>query len=456
MHLYHLDMSVSHTSADMPDSAPATARRGVDSRYLHQIINTVSSTLDLDRVLRAIVEVISDAIDCHACFVYFVDPADGALTLRSVSEPYGALVGRLRFEHGEGLAGWVAANNQPVFLGDNALADPRVKIVPEAEEEDYQSLVAVPLNDKSGTVIGVIALHAEAPREFTQADSDFLMHSATLVAGAIENARLYQDTRRRLALVEGLADMARAVAGAPRLEDLLPAVTKRAHRLLTVDACQLYVVDPSGGSLLLCSSWPPEAAPPAPLTAHEMGVELARRTGEGGRLATRLWGMDTRGSAAVLSLVAADELVGFLALRIPDGQRMDAEEREIAASIAGQTAVAIKKVELIERLTERNAIKDLLEDLARATAPADELSDRARALGCDLGRGHLVMQAVPRPGAAQRSWDDVAAALETNATRAFPGSTLRPPRRGASRARSGSTSAARRRPWRSCASSTRR
>ena len=355
----------------MPRGAtPIAPQRGVDSRYLHQIINTVSSTLDLDRVLRAIVEVISDAIDCHACFIYFVDPDDGSLTLRSVSEPYGGLVGRLRFEHGEGLAGWVAANNQPVFLDDNALADPRVKIVPEAEEEDYQSLVAVPLNDKSGTVIGVIALHAEAPREFTQADSDFLMHSATLVAGAIENARLYQDTRRRLALVEGLADLARAVADAARLDDLLPAVAKRAHRLLTVDACQLYVVDPAGGSELLCSAWPPEAGPPTPITAQEMGVEIARRTAGSGRLAARLWDRDTQGSAAVLSLVAADELVGFLALRIPEGRRMDAEEREIAASIAGQTAVAIKKVELIDRLTERNAIKDLLEDLAHATATA--------------------------------------------------------------------------------------
>lgn len=416
-------MSVSHTSADAAEApAPIVPQRGVDSRYLHQIINTVSSTLDLDRVLRAIVEVISDAIDCHACFIYFVDPDDGSLTLRSVSEPYGSLVGRLRFEHGEGLAGWVAANNQPVFLDDNALADPRVKIVPEAEEEDYQSLVAVPLNDKSGTVIGVIALHAEAPREFTQADSDFLMHSATLVAGAIENARLYQDTRRRLALVEGLADLARAVADAARLDDLLPAVAKRAHRLLTVDACQLYVVDPAGGSELLCSAWPPEAGPPTPITAQEMGVEIARRTAGSGRLAARLWDRDTQGSAAVLSLVAADELVGFLALRIPEGRRMDAEEREIAASIAGQTAVAIKKVELIDRLTERNAIKDLLEDLAHATATPEELGARARALGTDLDRPHLVMQAVPRPGTASRTWDEVATALESTATRSFPGS----------------------------------
>src|SRR5262245_59045098 len=167
-------MSLSHTSA-----SPETAERGVESRYLYQIINTVSSTLDLDRVLDAIVDLVSEAIDFHACWIYFVDPDDGSLLLRAVSDPYAALVGRLRFEPGEGLAGWVAAHNQPVFIAENAPDDPRAKVVPEAEEEKYQSLCAAPLTAKSGDVIGVIALHAEAPREFTRADSDFLVYAAT-------------------------------------------------------------------------------------------------------------------------------------------------------------------------------------------------------------------------------------------------------------------------------------
>ena len=71
------------------------AGRTVDARYLYQIINTVSSSLDLDRVLRAIVDLVSEAIDCHACFVYFVEPDDGSLVLRAVSDPYGDLAGRL-------------------------------------------------------------------------------------------------------------------------------------------------------------------------------------------------------------------------------------------------------------------------------------------------------------------------------------------------------------------------
>ena len=93
------------------------------------------------------------------------------------------------------------------------------------------------------------------------------------------------------------------------------------------------------------------------LSARGGGAESSRR------LAVALWGDDSD-SAVVVPMVAAEELVGVLALRYAGDRRIDAEQREIATSVANQAAVAIKKVQLIDRLTERNAIKDLLEDLS--------------------------------------------------------------------------------------------
>jgi GAF domain-containing protein len=423
-------MSASHTrKAGTRALAPVPPPPApVDSRYLYRIINTVSSTLDLDRVLRAIVDLVTEAIDCHACFIYFLDPEDGALILRAVSDPYRALVGKLRLEPGEGLAGWVVQHRQPVFLSENALSDPRVKVVPEAEEEKYQSLVAVPLAGKAGDVIGVIALQAVAPKEFTQEHTDFLVHSASLVAGAIENARLFEATRHRLALVEGMADIARVVSAASGRDELLPAVSRRAHRLLGTDACQLHVLAPDRKRLLPSAAWPPGSLPQHTITVEDLGVELAlasRKAAEASssrRLATALWGPDVEGTALALPLVAADELMGFLSLRVRTSRRLGSEERDIAASIADQTAVALKKLELIDRLTERNAIKDFLEDLAHGAASPGELEGRARALGVKLGEPHLVLQATPRAGEAKRSWNEVAGALESAAGRAFPGS----------------------------------
>jgi GAF domain-containing protein len=403
-------------------SVPNTSARSTETRHLFRIINTVSSTLDLDRVLRAIVDLVSDAIDCHACFIYLVAP-DGSLVLRSVSDPYGALVDRLRFERGEGLAGWVAEHNQPVFLTEGALTDPRAKVVPEADEDQYQSIVAVPLRSKAGDVVGVISLHAEAPREFTEADSDFLVHAASLVAGAIENARLYEHTRRRLALVEGMADLARAVSAASTLDQLLPAVARRAQRLLGAAACEVYVAEPDG-SLRLSAASPAPGPRERPPSASDLGVVLARGradASESRRLAELLWG-DTTSSALVAPMVAADELLGFLTLRFPGDRPGDPEAREVATSIAGQAAIAVKNLQLIERLTEHNAIKDFLEDLSRGGPTGTDLADRGRALGCDLGRAHLVLQAAPRAGGGTQTWEDVARSLETAAGRAFPGS----------------------------------
>jgi sugar diacid utilization regulator len=320
----------------------------------------------------------------------------------------------------------VAAHNQPVFIPEDATADPRAKVVPEAEEDKYQSLCAAPLQAKSGEVIGVIALHAQAPREFTLEDSDFLVHAATLVAGAVENARLYQDTRRRLSLVEGLSDLARALSAASTLDALLPAVARRAHRLLGATSCDVLLADADGRMLAPAAAWPEHEGARRPMDVNELGIELARAGGGGAdtspRLAAALWGDGEADAALAVPMVAADELVGLLAVRFPAGYRVDAEQREIAGSVANQAAVAIKKVQLIDRLTERNAIKDMFEDLSHGNSPAAELEERAAGLGADLSAPHLVLWAVPRPGAAESAWDSVAESLEQMASRAFPGS----------------------------------
>ena len=299
-------------------------------------------------MLAAIVDLVSEAIDCHAAFIYFVEP-DGALTLRAVSDPYRALVGKLRFDPGEGLAGWVAEHDEPVFLADNALDDPRIKVVPEADEEKYQSFLAVPLRGKAGGVLGVIALHAVAPREFSEDDMDFLTYGASLVAGAIENARLYEDTRRRLALVEDMAALARTIAAAATLEELLPEVARRAHGLLEAEACQVFLLGSDGALLRLAGRWPPRSSGGSALaTAPGLAVELARHDGEPARtrLASLVWPGHRDTVPLVTLLVSGEELLGFLAVRLGRSQAATPEKREVAALIAGQTAVAVQKAQL--------------------------------------------------------------------------------------------------------------
>ena len=90
----------------------------------------------------------SDASGVHGWFVYLLE--GDRLVMRAASPPYGRQVGKVAFERGESLAWWAVDHEEPAFIRENALADPRVKYVPELEEERYQSLLAVPSNGPLG------------------------------------------------------------------------------------------------------------------------------------------------------------------------------------------------------------------------------------------------------------------------------------------------------------------
>ena len=86
-------------------------------------------------------------------------------------------------------------------------------------------------------------------------------------------------------------------------------------------------------------------------------------------------------------LVAESELVGMVVAN-------DTGSVDLARALAGQLAVGIRKVRLIERLTERNLIKDFLDELASGRPVAD-LDGRAARLGTDLTVPHVVLEAEP-------------------------------------------------------------
>jgi hypothetical protein len=192
------------------------------------------------------------------------------------------------------------------------------------------------------------------------------------VAGAIENARLYGEMQRRVNELEALTELAEAIARTETLEDLLPAVAGGARRLLDAEACHVYLIERGGDDLRLRHSHPPGSTARPSIPLAELGPELSTRA--------------RRGHVAA-PLVADDELLGLV---VADGTR----RVELARAIAGQVAVGVKKVRLIERLTERNLIADFFDQLAQGRSGAG-LDGRAARLGCDLQQPHIVLMAKP-------------------------------------------------------------
>ncbi|HEX2435933.1 MAG TPA: GAF domain-containing protein [Solirubrobacterales bacterium] len=401
----------------------AFRRARQENETLYAVIKTVSSSLDLDRVLNGIVEIATDATGCHACFIYFLE--GDRLVLRAASPRYSRFVGELGLGVDEGLAGAVARTKTPEFIRENAMADPRMKYVPELEEERFQSMVAVPILAKGGDVIGVVVLHTEAPHEFDSDVLNFLVHTASLVAGAIENAQLYEETRTRVQALTTLTQLSQALAGVSLQEDLYDAVTRGARELLGADACQIYRLDADTDELTLAGSDPEDTQGPSPRPGGAaLVLDILRRAGGHTRSVQRgaarsLWPDVVDDALLVAPLVAGDEQLGLLCC-LAAGREFTEEDAELLRAVANQTAVGLKKAELIERLTAENIVREMFDALAAGSVDAAEA--KAGEARCDLSRPHafLHVERAPRASNGATEWPRRTDRLEARLRRLSP------------------------------------
>ncbi len=378
-----------------------------ENQTLYGVIKLVSSSLEMLPMLQGVIDLATEATRCHACFIYLLE--DDRLTIRAASPVFAEAVGRVQFALEDGLTGWVARHRTPEFIRDHAMEDPRMKYVPLLQEERFQSMVAVPILSRSGETIGVIVLHTEAPHEFTEETVKLLVHIASLVSGAIENAQLYDLQRRRVDALTSLSGLAQELAAAADVGQLAQLVAEGTRGILGAQVCQLYRTDPDGTGLQLLASSPDAASVSPAMSAA--GLLLAALDGRGDRPAARaLWPDLDVSDLLVAPLSAGGERVGLLCAGSPAERRFTDEDTEIARSIAHVTAIAIKRAELIEGLTKANIIKDLFEALAAgATAFA---AAKATEVRCDLTGPYLLICAEATPGREQASGDWLAAAEE--------------------------------------------
>lgn len=168
-------------------------RAQAENRVLNRIIEVVFSSTDLDHVLALTCDLILEAVSGDACFVHLYDETRDRLLLAAASEPYDHLAGQIELDLGEGIAGWVAQHREPVVIREDKWTDPRYKYIPELGGDRYESLISVPLIAPTERLTGVANVHTEEARQFTREDVAFLEHIASLVAAAIEHARLIKE-----------------------------------------------------------------------------------------------------------------------------------------------------------------------------------------------------------------------------------------------------------------------
>jgi two-component sensor histidine kinase/putative methionine-R-sulfoxide reductase with GAF domain len=212
-------------------------------RLLTETIAAVNSTLDLEEVFDLIARKVAEALETDACFVYLYDEGSDELVLRA---SFGTRVEEMtrvpKMRPGEGITGSAAAERAPVMIPRAAHLDPRFKSFPNLREEQYESILAVPILARE-RLEGALNVRTEAPREFSGAEIDLLMAIAGQVAQAIENAKLYEAAQQRVAELEALASISEAVSESLYLEESLEAIVKRTMEAVGATGAALVLED---------------------------------------------------------------------------------------------------------------------------------------------------------------------------------------------------------------------
>jgi len=168
-----------------------TQRRVQELAFLNEASRTVTSSLDLEQVLTTVMQEATDVLKVEATSVLLLDDEDKELVLETVVGPQAEKVKGLRLPLGQGIAGWVAREGQPLLVPD-VKEEPRFYPgIDQATGFVTKSVLAVPLKVK-GRVIGVIEAVNKTEGDFGQTDVELLSSMTQSAAIAIENARLYE------------------------------------------------------------------------------------------------------------------------------------------------------------------------------------------------------------------------------------------------------------------------
>ena len=120
--------------------------------------------------------------------------------------------------------------------------DPRFKSFPNLPEDDYESILAVPILARD-RLEGALNVRTRLPREFTQTEIDLLSAIAAQVAFSIEHAKLYAQAQRRVEELEALARISEAVSESLYLEESLEAIVKTTMEAVGATGAALVLED---------------------------------------------------------------------------------------------------------------------------------------------------------------------------------------------------------------------
>jgi len=225
-------------------------QRNIELDTLYEVTKLLPESLEPGVIAQNLIDNVGKLIGYEFSGVTILDENTGELIPLAVSRTglteteHQNTMDRIRDLHlkpGNGLAGWVIQNNQPVRVGDSR-KDPRYLPV----HENMLSVLCVPLATRD-RVIGAIIAESRKQDAYTARDESLLTALASSAAIILENARLYEAQGARRKEAEALQQATASLSAHIELNPLLDQILESLLMIIPYDNASIFLDDKNGG-----------------------------------------------------------------------------------------------------------------------------------------------------------------------------------------------------------------
>jgi sigma-B regulation protein RsbU (phosphoserine phosphatase) len=219
-----------------------------DFTYLVRLTDALNTTLDLETLLNRTSELVRAIIHYRIFAIMLLNDRTHDLRMR-FQIGHTPEIQRMRFPLGKGIVGQVALTRQPILLNDVSSDKNYIPASPGVRSE-----LALPLIAKN-RLIGVMDLESEQPNYFRPEHLHLLTLTASRIAQAIENARLYARVSRQAQTLTVLNEISAELTSILDLDTLLARIGQLLRRLIDYQMFTIMLLDDSGETLITRYAW---------------------------------------------------------------------------------------------------------------------------------------------------------------------------------------------------------
>jgi sigma-B regulation protein RsbU (phosphoserine phosphatase) len=371
----------------------------LQTEFLIRLANALNTTLDLQTLLHRTADLVRAVIDYRIFAILLLNERTNDLRMR-FQIGHTPEAERLRIRVGKGVVGRAAEHRESILLQDVTQDDNYISANP-----DVRSELAVPLIVKN-RVIGVIDLQSEQVGYFQPEHRRLLELTASRVAQAIENARLYTRVARQAQTLAVLNEISREVTSILDLDPLLERVGELLRRIIDYQMFSILLVNEREQVLEIqyAVRFGHLVAPSetVPLDRGLVGTAVRERrliySGDVRKDARYyMVNPETRSEMAV-PLLYKGKVIGVLDLEHVKVNYFNEDHQRTLVTLTSQIAVAIENARLYSRVAQQEQRLEHDLDMARevqlrllpptpARKPHAEFATRflpARTIGGDL------------------------------------------------------------------------